>query len=66
LRSRSCAAAGDPTAGYDARLAERIESLLPILVRRKVRLVGNFGAANPLAAPMRSSRSPSGSSCRSK
>jgi len=41
---------GNPTAGYDARLAERIESLLPILVRRKVRLVGNFGAANPLAA----------------
>ena len=40
----------DPTAGYDARLAERIESLLPILARRSVRLLGNFGAANPLAA----------------
>ncbi|HET7097926.1 MAG TPA: acyclic terpene utilization AtuA family protein [Casimicrobiaceae bacterium] len=40
----------DPTAGYDARLAERIESLLPILARRRVRLLGNFGAANPLAA----------------
>ena len=40
----------DPATGYDARLAERIESLLPILARRRVRLLGNFGAANPLAA----------------
>ncbi|HVN35225.1 MAG TPA: acyclic terpene utilization AtuA family protein [Casimicrobiaceae bacterium] len=40
----------DPATGYDARLAERIESLLPVLARRRVRLVGNFGAANPLAA----------------
>jgi hypothetical protein len=40
----------DPAAGYDARLTERIESLLPILARRRVRLLGNFGAANPLAA----------------
>src|SRR5262249_15744020 len=39
-----------PTAGYDARLTERIESLLPIIARRRVRLLGNFGAANPLAA----------------
>ena len=40
----------DPATGYDARLVERIESLLPILARRRVRLLGNFGAANPLAA----------------
>jgi hypothetical protein len=40
----------DPKTGYDARLAERIESLLPILARGRVRLIGNFGAANPLAA----------------
>jgi len=40
----------DPSSGYDTRLAERVESLLPILVRRKIRLVSNFGAANPLAA----------------
>ena len=40
----------DPAMGYDGRLAERIESLLPVLARRRVRLVGNFGAANPLAA----------------
>jgi hypothetical protein len=40
----------DPTAGFDVRLAERIESLLPVLARRRVRLISNFGAANPLAA----------------
>jgi hypothetical protein len=40
----------DPAAGYDARLAERVESLLPILARRGVRLISNFGAANPVAA----------------
>ena len=40
----------DPTAGYDARLQERVESLLPVLHRNRVRLVSNFGAANPLAA----------------
>src|SRR4029434_10914391 len=31
----------DPTTGYDARLVERIESLLPILAARGVRLLGN-------------------------
>jgi len=40
----------DPSAGYDARLVERVESLLPILAKNRVRLVSNFGAANPLAA----------------
>ena len=40
----------DPAAGYDSRLVERVESLLPILVGNRVRLVSNFGAANPLAA----------------
>src|SRR5258706_7385890 len=40
----------DPSSGYDTRLAERVESLLPTLVRKKIRLVSNFGAANPLAA----------------
>ncbi|HEV8255450.1 MAG TPA: acyclic terpene utilization AtuA family protein [Casimicrobiaceae bacterium] len=40
----------DPASGYDARLTERIESLLPILERRAVKLISNFGAANPLAA----------------
>jgi hypothetical protein len=40
----------DPSAGFDARLTERVEPLLPILVSRGVKLVSNFGAANPLAA----------------
>jgi hypothetical protein len=40
----------DPDSGYDTRLTERIESLLPVLARRGNRLVSNFGAANPLAA----------------
>src|SRR6187397_2596483 len=40
----------DPAAGYDTRLVERVESLLPILASNRVRLVSNFGAANPLAA----------------
>ena len=40
----------DPATGYDSRLEQRIESLLPILVRRGIRLVSNFGAANPIAA----------------
>ena len=40
----------DPDSGYDARLTERIESLLPLLARRGTRLVTNMGAANPLAA----------------
>ena len=40
----------DPDSGYDTRLAQRIESLLPILKRKGIRLVSNLGAANPLAA----------------
>jgi hypothetical protein len=40
----------DPATGYDARLQERVESLLPALARHRVKLVSNFGAANPLAA----------------
>ena len=40
----------DQASGYDARLAQRIESLLPILKRHGLRLVSNLGAANPLAA----------------
>jgi len=40
----------DPATGYDSRLEQRIASLLPILVRRGIRLISNFGAANPIAA----------------
>ena len=40
----------DPAKGYDPLLERRIESLLPILVKNKVRLITNMGAANPIAA----------------
>ena len=40
----------DPTKGYDPLLERRIELLLPILVKNKVRLITNMGAANPVAA----------------
>lgn len=40
----------DPTLGYDALLERRIELLLPYLRTKKVRLITNMGAANPLAA----------------
>ena len=40
----------DPTKGYDPLLERRIESLLPILIKNKVRLITNMGAANPIAA----------------
>ena len=40
----------DPAGGYDARLTARIETLLPILKSRGIRLISNCGAANPLAA----------------
>ncbi|MDB5239797.1 MAG: transporter substrate-binding protein [Spirosoma sp.] len=40
----------DATLGYDPLLERRIESLLPRLLEKKVRLITNMGAANPLAA----------------
>jgi hypothetical protein len=40
----------DPMLGYDPLLERRIESLLPHLLEKKVRLITNMGAANPLAA----------------
>ena len=40
----------DPTAGYDPRLSRRVEPLLPMLRKQGVRLVSNFGAANPVGA----------------
>lgn len=39
----------DPNAGYDVLLERRIESLLPLLLQHKTRLITNMGAANPLA-----------------
>ena len=39
----------NPADGYDPLLKRRMEALLPVLKRRGVRLISNFGAANPLA-----------------
>ena len=43
----------DPEAGYDPLLERRMEVLLPVIKARGVRLVSNFGAANPEAAARR-------------
>ena len=47
------ARAADPSAGYDPRLDERVEAILPEARRRGVRIVTNMGAANPAAAGAR-------------
>jgi hypothetical protein len=40
----------DPAGGYDPLMKRRVEMLLPIIKRNGVKLISNFGAANPLAA----------------
>jgi len=40
----------NPSGGYDPLLVRRMELLLPLLRRKRIRLISNFGAANPLAA----------------
>jgi hypothetical protein len=40
----------EPSEGYDVLLARRMELLLPVIKRKRVRLVTNMGAANPVAA----------------
>jgi hypothetical protein len=40
----------DVSKGYDPLLAKRITTLLPHLIKNKVRLITNMGAANPIAA----------------
>lgn len=40
----------NPALGYDPLLERRIESLLGLLLKHKVKLITNMGAANPLAA----------------
>jgi hypothetical protein len=44
------ARAADPEAGFDPRLRERMEAVLPACRRRGTRIVTNMGAANPAAA----------------
>ena len=41
--------AADANLGYDPLLERRIELLLPLLIKNKVRLITNMGAANPIA-----------------
>ncbi len=38
----------DPEKGYDPLLERRIESLLPVLYEKNIRLITNMGAANPV------------------
>jgi hypothetical protein len=40
----------NPLLGYDPLLEKRMELLLPIIVKNKVRLITNMGAANPVGA----------------
>jgi hypothetical protein len=40
----------DPNKGYDPLLERRMEAVLPVLKKNKVRLISNMGAANPVAA----------------
>lgn len=40
----------DSNLGYNEYLEERIQALLPSLLKNKVRLITNMGAANPIAA----------------
>lgn len=44
------ALAADPSKGFDERLDERMEAVLPACVAHGVRIVTNMGAANPVAA----------------
>ena len=40
----------EPAEGYDVLLARRMELLLPVIKKKRVRLITNMGAANPIAA----------------
>ncbi|PTR48244.1 acyclic terpene utilization AtuA family protein [Geobacillus thermodenitrificans] len=43
----------NPSRGYDPLLEKRMELLLPLIVKHRVRLITNMGAANPVAAAER-------------
>ncbi len=43
----------DPTQGYDPLLEKRMNLLLEVLVKKKIRLITNMGAANPVGAAER-------------
>ena len=43
----------DPAAGYDPLLEERMRAVLPLCAAKRIRIITNMGAANPLAAAAR-------------
>lgn len=42
-----------PAAGYDPLLEDRMNAVLPICADKKIRIISNMGAANPIAAAER-------------
>ncbi|RKP56061.1 acyclic terpene utilization AtuA family protein [Pararobbsia silviterrae] len=46
----------DPSQGYDPLLEARMRAVLPLAVRRGVRIVSNMGAANPRGAALATAR----------
>ncbi|MBN9671504.1 acyclic terpene utilization AtuA family protein [Roseibium aggregatum] len=43
----------DPGAGYDPMLEPRMRAILPIQTRRRFKIISNMGAANPVAAALK-------------
>lgn len=41
---------GDPSAGYNPLTEERLRAVLPACVENGIKIIGNFGAANPIGA----------------
>ncbi|MBR8129689.1 acyclic terpene utilization AtuA family protein [Burkholderia ambifaria] len=46
----------DPSLGYDPLLDARMQAVLPVAARKRVRIVSNMGAANPRAAARRTAQ----------
>ncbi|MEX3981157.1 acyclic terpene utilization AtuA family protein [Paraburkholderia sp. EG287A] len=46
----------DPALGYDPLLEARMRAVLPVAVRKRVRIISNMGAANPRAAALRTAQ----------
>ncbi len=47
----------DSSAGYDPLLEERMEAVLPVCAARRIRIIGNMGAANRMQQPRKPARS---------
>ncbi|AWL91423.1 acyclic terpene utilization AtuA family protein [Bradyrhizobium ottawaense] len=46
----------DPHQGYDPLLEARMRAVLPVAVKNRVRIVSNMGAANPVAAALKTAQ----------